>query len=478
MKKLRYFLLVLVLIPCALLFTGCFNDSAYVTNIEKTQTLENSDIYTVTYSDGSTSNFTVENGEDGADAEKVSIEEIFNYLIELDPDLYTNNEAGFKEFLQDYLTIEIEDNNEKTAINKALLSAVSIYSEFPTYGSGISVGAGAGIIYKMNYDYSYIITNYHVVYYNNTTSTNKIARNIYAYLYGSDCDITGTGNSQYVASVEFGGDAIKCNYIGGSMTYDIAILRVNTNDLLSVNENTRAVDVASGYEVGDTAIAIGNPEGDGVSVTKGIISVDSESLVMEGADESTIINFRVMRIDTAVNGGNSGGGLFNDKGELIGIVNAKLVYASDGSPIDNMSYALPYNNVTRVADNIIDSFETTNETNIKVKKLVLGVSVDCVNRQNIYNPITGESTIYDEAVIVSVNSNSIASSNNLQEGETFVGITINGERQDFTRYYDLENALLTIREGDNVQLHLETENFVEVTADLGIISSDMLQAVV
>ena len=478
MKKLRYFLLVLVLIPCALLFTGCFNDSAYVTNIEKTQTLENSDIYTVTYSDGSTSNFTVENGEDGADAEKVSIEEIFNYLIELDPDLYTNNEAGFKEFLQDYLTIEIEDNNEKTAINKALLSAVSIYSEFPTYGSGISVGAGAGIIYKMNDDYSYIITNYHVVYYNNTTSTNKIARNIYAYLYGSDCDITGTGNSQYVSSVEFGGDAIKCNYIGGSMTYDIAILRVNTNDLLSVNENTRAVNVASGYEVGDTAIAIGNPEGDGVSVTKGIISVDSESLVMEGADESTIINFRVMRIDTAVNGGNSGGGLFNDKGELIGIVNAKLVYASDGSPIDNMSYALPYDNVTCVADNIIDSFETTNETNIKVKKLVLGVSVDCLNRQNVYNPITGESTIYDEAVIVAVNSNSIASSNNLQEGETFVGITINGERQDFTRYYDLENALLTIREGDNVQLHLETENFVEVTADLGIISSDMLQSVV
>ena len=109
---------------------------------------------------------------------------------------------------------------------------------------------------------------------------------------------------------------------------------------------------------------------------------------------------------------------------------------------------------------------------------MVGVSVDCLNRQNVYNPITGESTIYDEAVIVSVNSNSIASSNNLQEGETFVGITINGERQDFTRYYDLENALLTIREGDNVQLHLETENFVEVTADLGIISSDMLQSVV
>lgn len=472
MKKLRYFLLLLILLPCTLLLGGCLNNTAYVTKIEKTQTLDNMDIYTVTYSDGTTSNFSVENGTDGED---LKIQDIFNYLIELDPDLYTNDEEGFKQFLQDYLTIQIDENDEKTAINKALLSAVSVYSEFPTYGGDTSVGAGAGVVYEMGDEYSYIVTNYHVVYYVNSTTSNKIARNIYVYLYGSDVSVTSSNS--ITNSINFGGDAIKCEYIGGSMNYDIAVLRVNTSDLKEVNENVRAVDIATGYEVGDTAIAIGNPEGDGVSVTKGIVSVDSEPLTMTGADDRTTITFRVMRIDAAVNGGNSGGGLFNSNGELIGIVNAKLMYASDGTPIDNMSYALPFNNITQVANNIIDNYES-NTRAVGVIKLVLGVTIECVNRQNIYNPLTGESTIYDESVITSISGDSIAYSHGLEVGETFSAITINGERQDFSRYYDLENALISIRVGDNVQIYVETENNVETMIDLGIITSDMLQSII
>ena len=472
MKKLRYFLLLLILLPCTLLLGGCLNNTAYVTKIEKTQTLDNMDIYTVTYSDGTTSNFSVENGTDGED---LKIQDIFNYLIELDPDLYTNDEEGFKQFLQDYLTIQIDENDEKTAINKALLSAVSVYSEFPTYGGDTSVGAGAGVVYEMGDEYSYIVTNYHVVYYVNSTTSNKIARNIYVYLYGSDVSVTSSNS--ITNSINFGGDAIKCEYIGGSMNYDIAVLRVNTSDLKEVNENVRAVDIATGYEVGDTAIAIGNPEGDGVSVTKGIVSVDSEPLTMTGADDRTTITFRVMRIDAAVNGGNSGGGLFNSNGELIGIVNAKLMYASDGTPIDNMSYALPFNNITQVANNIIDNYES-NTRAVGVIKLVLGVTIECVNRQNIYNPLTGESTIYDESVITAISEDSIASSHGLEVGETFSAITINGERQDFSRYYDLENALISIRVGDNVQIYVETENNVETMIDLGIITSDMLQSII
>ena len=475
MKKLRYFLLLLILLPCSLLFSGCLNRTAYVTNIEKTQTLDNMDIYTVTYSNGTTSNFSVENGKDGTDGEDLKIQDIFNYLVELDPDLYTNDEEGFKQFLQDYLTIQIDENDEKTAINKALLSAVSVYSEFPTYGGDTSVGAGAGVVYEMGDEYSYIVTNYHVVYYVNSTTSNKIARNIYVYLYGSDVSVTSSNS--ITNSINFGGDAIKCEYIGGSMNYDIAVLRVNTSDLKEVNENVRAVDIATGYEVGDTAIAIGNPEGDGVSVTKGIVSVDSEPLTMTGADDRTTITFRVMRIDAAVNGGNSGGGLFNSNGELIGIVNAKLMYASDGTPIDNMSYALPFNNITQVANNIIDNYESNNRA-VGVTKLMLGVSIECVNRQNIYNPLTGESTIYDESVITAISEDSIASSHGLEVGETFSAITINGERQDFSRYYDLENALISIRVGDNVQIYVETQNHVETMIDLEIITPNMLQSII
>ena len=101
--------------------------------------------------------------------------------------------------------------------------------------------------------------------------------------------------------------------------------------------------------VGESAIAIGNPEGNGFSTSLGIVSVDSEYIEMTGADGVTNVEFRVMRIDTAVNGGNSGGGLFNSKGELIGIVNAKI----QSTTVENIAYAIPSNLAAAVADNII-----------------------------------------------------------------------------------------------------------------------------
>ena len=59
---------------------------------------------------------------------------------------------------------------------------------------------------------------------------------------------------------------------------------------------------------------------------------------------------RVIRVDTAVNPGNSGGGLFNSKGELIGIVNAKII----SSDVENIGYAIPSSVAINVADNIIN----------------------------------------------------------------------------------------------------------------------------
>lgn len=77
--------------------------------------------------------------------------------------------------------------------------------------------------------------------------------------------------------------------------------------------------------VGDSVIAIGNPNAGGIAVTQGILSMESEYITMTAADNVSTVQIRVMRVDAAINGGNSGGGLFNDSGELIGIVNAKVV---------------------------------------------------------------------------------------------------------------------------------------------------------
>ena len=97
--------------------------------------------------------------------------------------------------------------------------------------------------------------------------------------------------------------------------------------------------------VGSSAIAIGNAQGLGISSTSGVVSVDSEYITMTAADGKTAVAFRVMRVDTAINSGNSGGGMYDDNGNLIGIVNAKIVY--DG--VENIGYAIPSNGAVSVA---------------------------------------------------------------------------------------------------------------------------------
>ena len=64
------------------------------------------------------------------------------------------------------------------------------------------------------------------------------------------------------------------------------------------------------------------------------------------ADGKTEVSLRVMRVDTAVNSGNSGGGLYNDEGNLIGIVNAKIVY--DG--VENIGYAISSSVAAAIAE--------------------------------------------------------------------------------------------------------------------------------
>ena len=256
------------------------------------------------------------------------------------------------------------------------------------------------------------------------------------------------------------------------MNYDIAVLRVSTQDLLANNADARAVDIADGYSVADTAIAIGNPEGEGFSVTKGIVSVESEDLTMQGADEESIITFRVMRIDAAVNGGNSGGGLFNSNGELIGIVNAKGVYSSDNTPLDNYAYALPVDNVTKVADNIISNYINNNNTATGVVKLDLGLTITSQNSKATYT--SGKLVITDDAVITEV---SASYTSDFQVGDIIKSIQINDTTYEITRYFQFDDLLLTVREGDNVIIKLNRDG-AEIEIDLSTVDSNYFVHVV
>lgn len=137
------------------------------------------------------------------------------------------------------------------------------------------------------------------------------------------------------------------------------------NEVLK-NSDAKEVEIANSNEinVGDKAIAIGNSEALGISATSGIVSVDSEYITMLSLDEKAYVDHRVIRIDTAVNGGNSGGGLFNSNGQLIGIVNAKI---TDDS-IENIAFAIPSNVAISIAQNILNN-------NGYFMRLILGVTL-------------------------------------------------------------------------------------------------------
>ena len=291
----------------------------------------------------------------------------------------------------------------------------------------------------------------------------KIARSIHAYLYGSEgapSAVDENGDSQADTDengytiYNYGDYAIPLEYVSGTITYDIAVLRAKTSDVLAVNENAKAVTLAVNenakavtlageYHVGETAIPIGNPEGTGLSVTQGIISTESEYITLSIDD--TARSYRSIRIDTALYSGNSGGGLFNKNGELIGITNA-------GNQTDqNINYAVPLEIVTGVADSVIRYASDGNDATNGVYRLMLGVTVTTQNSKYVYDAASGYGNISEEVVVSTVNDGSIADQMGLAAGDILTAVVLNGTTYGLNRSFEIENLSLTVRANDIVQ---------------------------
>ncbi len=335
------------------------------------------------------------------------------------------------------------------AVTQGLRSAVSIYCTFTEEGrlgqTTEYYSAGSGVIYQMNKTSgdAFLITNYHVVFDARSRTENGIAEKIQCYLYGS----------------ELNGLEMNATYVGGSQSYDIAVLRVENSETLK-NSNACAVTVGNsdGVRVGSTAIAIGNPEGQGISASLGVVSVDSEHITMQAPDGFSSVDYRVMRIDTAVNGGNSGGGLFDGQGRLIGIVNAKTIQEE----VENIGYALPSTTVTAVADNIIDFCHGTDcET---VMRPIMGVTVITKHSASVYDGETGEISIRETVEILEVTPGQIGSV--FRAGDVLVSATLKGRTLPITRQHQVIDLMITARPGDTVTfavLRDGVETTLEVT---------------
>ena len=349
------------------------------------------------------------------------------------------------------ITLNTNTEPDRYTAAKALMSAVRVEAVF----SGVTtqyqqVSNGAGVIYKLDKAMgdAYIITNYHVVYDADALTYNNIADSIGIYLYG----------------MEYSDYKIEAKYVGGSMTYDIAVLKVTDSELLRTSA-VRAVELADSSDVRalDTAIAIGNPASSGISVTKGCVSVVSEYLEMIAPDNHTTVEYRVMRIDTPVNSGNSGGGLFNSDAKLIGIVNAK----ENDSSLENMGYAIPSNLAVYVAENIIRNCD--GNASEQVKKCVIGMMITLSDIKTEYNTETGVIDVIETAVIQEISTGSIAESV-LMVGDVIKSFEIDGVTYEVKHNYDGGEILLNADADSEVYINVEREGTplrvkLEITED-------------
>ena len=349
--------------------------------------------------------------------------------------------------IQFYPTIDGSDMpiESVSASTAALLSAVTVTSHFKKYSAGDFgysdssdikdySSEGSGVIYKLDREKgdAYIITNFHVVYEKNSITEGCIAESIELYLYGQESETY----------------AIPATYVGGSMTNDIAVLKVENSEVL---RKSYALAVSLGdsdsVAVMDSVVAIGNPEALGMAVTSGIVSVDSETLIMTGADGRTSISPRVMRISAAINEGNSGGGLFDASGKLIGIVNAKKT----GSEIDNIAYAIPVNVAVGIAENIIHYCDGKDTT--AFYKCMLGIQLTSKVMGLVIDEESGKA-IKAELVEVDSLTETCITGDALATGDIITSVTVDGVTKQVTRIHHVIDHMLTARVGSSVTLNV------------------------
>ena len=308
---------------------------------------------------------------------------------------------------------------------KTMLSTVTIIS-----GEGNNASAGSGVFYLVDREKgdAYVVTNYHVVY---SETSRKVANRIEIYLYGMEL-------STY---------AIPATFVGGSVTYDIALLKISDSEVIRKSYATAAnFGRSEDVRVFDRVYAVGNAEGGGLSVTEGIVSVESESISLTAADGS-LINPRVIRIDAAVNHGNSGGGLYNEDGRLIGIVAAKEV----SEDIDNMGYAIHADLVGRVVESILHYCDGYSVKSIK--KPLMGITI------TVYvsglEPDTDGEGIHTVGLveIIEIAPGSIAEGK-LQVGDVIDYITIDGVKREITDMHHVTEFMLSARVGSTVILNV------------------------
>lgn len=288
----------------------------------------------------------------------------------------------------------------KSVVDQCANSVVEIQTESVTNGSNpfqqyVSSGAGSGVILTQD---GYIVTNHHVI---------------------------EDANSITVRTRS--GDEYNASLVGSDEQSDLAVLKIDATGLTPA-----VLGDSTTLEVGDLAIAIGNPLGElGGSVTSGIISALDREMTIDGQ------TMTLLQTDAAVNPGNSGGGLFNANGDLIGIVNAK----SSGENVEGIGFAIPISTATNIIDELIANGEVTSRP-------TLGVSLYNVEDEMTASQLGVDSTgVY----IVQIVDGGAADNAGLRSGDRIVSV----DGSEVSSASDVRAALNKHKIGESISITVE-----------------------
>ena len=322
---------------------------------------------------------------------------------------YSNNEAGVYE----------------KVIAKAIDSVVEITSKSESQTSFFgqsysSTSLGSGVIISED---GYIVTNNHVV---------ESATNV---------SITLNNGETYDATI-----------VGTDAKTDLALLKIDANDL----SYSKLVD-SDTLNLGQEVVAIGNSLGKGTSSTNGIISALNR--------EVTINNYTMDLIQTnaSVNSGNSGGGLFDLNGNLVGIVNAKISSSASSSSsnatVEGMGYAIPSNTVSTIVEQL--------KNNGYVKdRATLGVKIITDSNYLEYYGVTNSGALVGEVV-----ENSAASKAGIEAGDLIIAIN----DTKVSSFSDLSKQLDNYQIGDKITITVSRNDQIkdfEVTLEESVVETE------
>lgn len=271
------------------------------------------------------------------------------------------------------------------------------YRNYFGYESSTAV-SGSGFIVTEN---GYIVTNYHVI-----QTAYEGGYDVYVMLYS--------------------GERHKAEIVGFEKDNDIAILKIDVTGLPAATLGS-----SNNLRVGDDIYAIGNPLGElNFSMTSGNVSALDRQITTTDQNTGKGTTNNMFQIDAAVNEGNSGGPVYNDRGEVVGIVTAK--YAETG--VEGLGFALPIDDVIAMIEDIVEFGYVTGKPSF-------GITAQTVSdvSASYYNVVVG-------AEVKSVNEGSCAEKAGMQVGDIITAL--NGKK--ITGSNELIEAKKDYKPGDTV----------------------------